>query len=189
MAVDGLGSDSRDVPAVLRGAGAPALAERLAGAARRPDAAVYERGHGAVQAVLHGAGRTARAATDIDSEVLPDDGHRGRRRLQPPHVLPDAGELQHRRLLQARSDRLGMGAADGGLQATVRQALGFDLPNGRRGARPLARHWAARGADPAVRRRVQLLAAGRLGWRGAVRPEQRDLLRPRAPARLQVLRG
>ena len=55
----------------------------------------------------------------------------------PPHVLRDAGQLQLRRLLQARRDPLRLGAADRGLQAAGGEALGHRLHRRRRGLRHL----------------------------------------------------
>ena len=62
----------------------------------------------------------------------------------PPHVLRDARQLELRRLLQARGDRLGEGAADRGLQDPVGAARRHDL-QGRRGGSPAS---GARSACP-----------------------------------------
>ena len=48
----------------------------------------------------------------------------------PPHLLRDAGQLLLRRLLQARGDRLRLGAAHPGLRPGPRPALGHGLPGG-----------------------------------------------------------
>ncbi len=62
----------------------------------------------------------------------------GGARHLPPHVLRDARELVVRRLLQARGDRLGLGAPDRGLEAAEGQALGDRLHDRRRGRAALA---------------------------------------------------
>src|SRR6266545_2572026 len=66
---------ARGFPSILRGAWAPARARSAAGAAGRPDAAVHERGDGAVQAVLRGAIEAAAPTSRLGAEVLPNDGH------------------------------------------------------------------------------------------------------------------
>ena len=87
------------------------------------------------------------------AEGLPHHRHRRGRRLQPLHVLRDARQLQRRRLLQARGDRVGLGAADGALQAAEGQALDLDLRDRRRGPRHLARAGRARRPHPPLRPR------------------------------------
>ena len=64
---------------------------------------------------------------------------RGRSRHLSPHLLRDARQLVVRRLLQARGDRLGLGAADRGLEAAEGQAVGDGLPHRRRGRGAVAR--------------------------------------------------
>ena len=161
-----------------------------AGAGQRPDADVHQLGHGAVQGRVPrhrqaplrarrlGAGLPARR------RQAQRPGERGLHRA-PPHLLRDAGQLELRRLLQARVAQVGLGAADRGLQAAGRQALGHRLHRGRRGLRhldqgdrPAAR---ARGAHRRQQGRAatpvrQLLDDGR---HRPLRPVLRDLLRPR----------
>ena len=114
----------------------------------------------------------------------------GRPHHAPPHLLRDARQLELRRLLQARGDRMGQGAADRGLQDPVGAPRRDDLQGRRGGAPLLARGRHARGAHGDLGRRrqgrrPQLLAHGR---HRAVRAVQRDPLRPRrAPVRRAAL--
>ena len=116
-----------------------AVPVRLA-AARRPDAAVRQRRHGAVQAVLPRPGDAALPARDQRAEVRAHPRHRGRRQDHPArHVLPDVRQLLLRRLLQGGRDRARLGAGHqargrGRLRARGEQALPERLRRRRRGA-------------------------------------------------------
>ena len=86
-------------------------AQRLADP-RRPDAAVRQRRHGAVQAVLPRRAAAALAARHQRAEVRAHPRHRGGRQDHPArHVLPDGRQLLLRRLLQGRRDPARLGAA------------------------------------------------------------------------------
>ncbi len=89
----------------------------------------------------------------------------GRARHLPPHLLRDARQLVVRRLLQARGDRVGVGAADRGLEAAQGQALGdaSTRPTTRRRALAASdRHRAA----PRVLRFDERTTSGRWARRG-----------------------
>ena len=87
---------------------------------------------------------------------------RGRPRHLPPHLLRNARQLVVRRLLQEGSDRLGLGAADRGVEAAQGAALRHRLPHRRRGRALLAQRDRHRPrAHPALRREGQLLGDGR----------------------------
>ena len=112
----------------------------------------------------------------------------GERRLHraPSHVLRDAGQLQLRRLLQARRHPPRLGAADQGLRPGARADVGHRLQGRRRGLRDLGqRHQGSARAHRAHRRQArrrevperQLLADGR---HRPLRPLHGDLLGPRA---------
>ena len=94
--------------------GAQAVAVRRADPRRDVDHALHDRRHGAVRAGLSGGAAAAGAARG-DGAALPagrrrEERHRERRPDGTPrHVPRDAGQLQLRRLLQARGDRLGLG--------------------------------------------------------------------------------
>ena len=133
----------------------------------RHDAAVHDRGHGAVQALLRRRRDAAVPAGDLGPEVRPRrrQAQRPRRHRphEPPlHVLRDARQLQLRRLLQGRGDPVGVGALHRGARARPRAALGH------RPRRPTTRPRRSGAttvglpgrAHPAPRRR-QLLAHGR----------------------------
>ena len=80
-------------------------------AARRPEPAVRQRRHGAVQAVLPRPGDAAVAARHQRAEVRAHPRHRGGRQDHPArHVLPDERQLLLRRLLQGRRHRARLGA-------------------------------------------------------------------------------
>ena len=96
-------------------------------AARRPDAAVHQRGDEPVQAVFLGTEKRAVHAGGQHAEVHPRrrQAQRPRRRRQghlPPHVLRDARQLELRRLLQEGGDRLGVGAAHRRSGSSTRRA-------------------------------------------------------------------
>ena len=111
MATDGVGRDRPPLPCVLRAAGARDRAFGLLGR-RRPHGAVRHRGHAAVQAVPARPADAAVPASGRRAEVRADAGHRrGRQDHQARHVLPDAGELVVRRLLQAGRHQVRLGAA------------------------------------------------------------------------------
>ena len=81
---------------------------------RRPDAAAGQRRHGAVQAVLpRPAGAAVPRGPPASQKCVRTAGHRGGRQDHPArHVLPDAGQLLVRRLLQGAGDPVRLGAAD-----------------------------------------------------------------------------
>ena len=88
----------------------------------------------------------ARAAPDELPEGLSHGRHRQRRQHRPaPHVLRDARQLLVRRLLQARGDRVRLGALARGVRLRRAGHLG-DGVRRRRGARPRPR----RGGDRAL---------------------------------------
>ena len=88
-------------------------AQRRAGAALGSLGAVHAGRHEPVQGPLPGQGE-ARVHPGHDLPEVP--AHRRHRQRGPhglsPHVLRDAGQLQLRRLLQARGDQLGLGVPD-----------------------------------------------------------------------------
>ena len=136
-------------------------------AARRPDAAVRQRRHGAVQAVLPRRGHAALPAGHQRPEVRAHPRHRGGRQDHPARlVLPDGGQLLLRRLLQGGRDPVGVGAAHRlGVRRRLRlprgEALGHGLRRRRRGHRHLAHdRRPAAGAHPAPRPQGQLLVMG-----------------------------
>ena len=89
-------------------------AERRA-RAQRPDRAVHAGRDEPVQARVHGPGRPELHPRHDLPEVPPHRRHRERRQDRLPRdVLRDAGQLQLRRLLQARGDPLGLGVPDQG---------------------------------------------------------------------------
>ena len=104
-------------------------------------------------------------------EVPAHRRHRQRRphRL-PPHVFRDAGQLQLRRLLQARGDQLGLGVSHRQEVAgprSARPAHRHRLSRRRRGGRHLgSRHQAAAGPHRADGRGRQLLAGQRARAKG-----------------------
>ncbi len=82
-------------------------------ALQRPHAAVRQRGHGPVQAVLHRRRARPVQARCQRAEVRAHPRHRGGRQDHPPrHLLPDERQLRVRRLLQAGSHRVRLGAGD-----------------------------------------------------------------------------
>ena len=79
-------------------------------ALQRPDPAVRQRRHGAVQAVLHRRRDAAVRPRHQRAEVRPHPRHRGGRQDHPArHVLPDERQLLLRRLLQGRGDQVRLG--------------------------------------------------------------------------------
>ena len=75
-------------------------------AARRPEPAVRQRRHGAVQALLPRPGDAAVRPRGERAEVRAHPRHRGRRQDHPArHVLRDVRQLLLRRLLQGGRDR------------------------------------------------------------------------------------
>ena len=171
----------------------------VARAGQRSDAAVRQLRNGPVQGRVPRRRQAPLPARD-DGAALRARRRQAQRSRQrrlhgaPPHVLRDAGQLQLRRLLQARCDPVFVGAADEGVRAARREALDDRLHRRRRGVRPLdegyrrprgALHTHRRQQGRQVRER-QFLADGR---HRPVRPVLRDLLRPRPrglgrPARL-----
>ena len=98
--------DPPRLPRLLREERPRGRAVVAAGAAQRPDPAVHQRRHGAVQERLHRRGDarpTPRAAIVAEVRARRRQAQRPRqRRLHraPPHLLRDAGQLLLRRLLQ-----------------------------------------------------------------------------------------
>ncbi len=89
--------------------GSPARAVGPA-AGRRPEPAVRQRRHGALQALLPRPGDAALPARGQRAEVRAHARHRGRRQDHPArHVLRDVRQLLLRRLLQGRRDRARLG--------------------------------------------------------------------------------
>ncbi len=110
----------------------------------------------------------------------------GERRLHraSPHLLRDAGQLQLRRLLQARCDQLCVGVAHGGVQAAQGQTLRHRVCRGRRSLRHLdQRDGPDTGArDPHRRQQGRALRLRQFLDDGRHRPLRslhRNLLRPR----------
>ena len=129
----------------------------------RPDRAVHDRRHGAVQALLPRRGAAARTPrmTTVQ-KCFRGERHRADRHDHPAlHLLRDARELQLRGLLQGGSDPLRLGPRHRGLRPRRGPDLGDGPRERRRGRGDLggARR-AARGPDPAARR-GQLLGDGR----------------------------
>ena len=125
--------------------------ERRARAPLGPLGAVHARRHEPVQGPLP---RPVQARVHPGDDLPEVPAHRRHRQRRPdglpPHVLRDAGQLQLRRLLQARGDPLGLGVSDRARSgsASTRAALGHRLSRRRRGGRHLARrHQAAAGPD------------------------------------------
>ena len=93
--------------------------------ARRPQPAVRQRRHGAVQALLPRPGDAAVPARHQRPEVRAHPRHRGGRQDHPArHVLPDERQLLLRRLLQGRRDRAAPGSWSPARRPTG--GLGFD---------------------------------------------------------------
>jgi hypothetical protein len=89
----------------------------VAGAGGRPDAALHQRGDGAVQEGVPRAGGGAVPPGGDVAEVRAGGRQAqrpgaGRLHRAAPHLLRDAGELLLRRLLQARRDPLRLGVPD-----------------------------------------------------------------------------
>ena len=90
-------------------AATPAVPSALA-AARRPEPAVRQRRHGAVQALLPRPGDAAVRPRGQRAEVRAHPRHRGRRQDHPArHVLRDVRQLLLRRLLQGGRHRARLG--------------------------------------------------------------------------------
>ncbi len=171
---------------VLRGAWAHRRAQRVA-AAGRPQPAVRQRRHGALQALPARPADAAVPPGDQRAEVPAHPRHRGGRQDQPArHVLPDERQLLLRRLLQGRRHRARLGArhpAAGRRRLRLRRVGAVRQRAGRRrggrraveeGRRPVRRPHRAAGQQG------QLLVDGRAGARRAV---QRDPHRPRPGVR------
>ena len=109
-------------------------------APRRPEPAVRQRRHGAVQALLPRPGDAALPARGQRPEVRAHPRHRGRRQDHPArHVLRDVRQLLLRRLLQGGRHRAGLGpghqaARRRRLRARGEPALPVDPRRRRRGA-------------------------------------------------------
>ncbi len=177
---------ARRYPSLLRRARARGGALGQPGR-RGPHTAAGQRGHGALQALLPRAAEAGPPAGHERAEVHPYARHRRGRQDDPPrHVLPDAGQLLLRGLLQGAGDPLRLGAADpAGGRGRVRvprgPPVGDRLPRRRRGLPDLARQGRpARGPHPAPRHGRQLLVHGRAR---TLRPLLGDLLRPRPGVR------
>ena len=130
------------IPVVLRVQRLCSPAQRRAGAPLGPLRALHAGRHEPVQGPLPRPLQT-RLHAGHDLPEMPPHGRYRQRRPHglPPYVLRNAGQLQLRRLLQARSDPLGLGVPD--QQAVAgrrsRPALGHDLPRRRRSGQDLAR--------------------------------------------------
>ena len=137
--------DPAPLPRLLRHPRPRGGAVRTA-ALQRPDPAVRQRRHGAVQAVLHRGRAGAVRPRHQRAEVRPHPRHRGGRQDHPArHVLPDERQLLLRRLLQGRGDQLRLGAGHrlpGGGRPRLRpgQGLGHRAALRRRGRRAVAQH-------------------------------------------------
>ena len=170
------------VPRFLPGPRPRRRALELARAGQRPDAAVHQRRHGAVQGRVPRQGppqlqpRRELAALRARRRQAQRPRERGLHGA-PPHVLRDARQLQLRRLLQARGDPLRLGLRHRHARHPGRAPVGHGLRRGRRRRRDLAQGDRRRsGALHAARREVELLGDGR---HRPLRPVHRDLLRPR----------
>ncbi len=112
----------RDPPPLRRALRSRRPHARAVGVAapRRPEPAVRQRRHGAVQALLPGPGDPAVRPRGERAEVRAHARHRGRRQDHAArHVLRDVRQLLLRRLLQGRRDRARLGP-------------GHQVPRGRR---------------------------------------------------------
>jgi alanyl-tRNA synthetase len=95
---------------------------------QRPDADVHQLRHGAVQGRVPRRGQAPLRARRLGAGLPPRrrqaqrPGERGLHGA-PPHLLRDAGQLELRRLLQARVAEVGLGTADAGLQAAAERLL------------------------------------------------------------------
>ena len=131
------------IPGLFRQAGPQGRAELLARARQRPDAAVHERRHGAVQGLLPRQGQ-ARLRARREQPALRARGRQAQRSRErrlhgaPPHVLRDARQLLVRRLLQEGRDPLRLGFRDGHAEDRSEAPHGHGLRDRRRGVRPLA---------------------------------------------------
>ena len=120
-APDGDQRDPPPLPRALRARGAHRGALGVP-AARRPEPAVRQRRHGAVQAVLPRPGDAAVPPRHQRAEVRAHPRHRGRRQDHPArHVLRDVRQLLLRRLLQGGRHRARLGP---GHQVPGRRRLG-----------------------------------------------------------------
>ena len=177
------------LPRVLRRARPHDRAQREPDPGRRPDPPLHELRDGPVQGGLHRR-REAQLHARRRRAALPAGGREaqrlrgGRALAAPPHPLRDDGQLELRRLLQARGDPLGLGVPHEGARHPGRAPGRHDLLRRRgrlgdlaRRDRPAARADGALGRRRAGRRQ-ELLADGR---DRALRPVQRDPLRPRRP--------
>ena len=121
--------DSQEVHRLLRLEGPPARALEPARARQRSDAALHQRGHGAVQGCLPRPGeaplqpRGDRAELRARRRQAQRPRERGLHRA-PPHVLRDARQLQLRRLLQARRDPASPGSSSPSTTACRRRSSG-----------------------------------------------------------------
>ena len=174
--------DPHDLPRVLPPARPRDRGLLAAGAAQRPDPAVHQCRHGAVQERVH----RRRAAALQPGGHLAEMRARGRQAQRPgqcrlhrpaPHLLRDAGQFQLRRLLQAAGDRARLEPDHQGVRSAQGPAPGHGLRRGRRRVRAVAQDRRARRAADHPHRHVrQFLGHGR---HRPVRPVLGDLLRPR----------
>ena len=172
------------LPRLLPRARAHRRAVQLAGAGQRPDAAVHQRGHGAVQGRVPRQGPARLRARGVAPALRARRRQAQRPRERglhgaPPHVLRDARQLLVRRLLQARRDPLRLGLPHRHAEARPGRASGSRstsdddeaasiwIERDRRAGGARHRAWA---------RSRQLLGDGR---HRPLRPLHRDLLRPR----------
>ncbi len=133
------------------------------------------RGGGAVQPPPGGVGAALRAG-----RWQAQRPRRHRSVAAAPQLLRDDGQLQLRRLLQARGDRLGVGVRDRGARARRRPPVGHRPRERRRGRGPVGRRGRLPPPAHPAPRQGQLLGDG--GDR-PVRPVVRDLLGLRARRR------
>ena len=117
------------VPAIFSARAATRRALELARARQRPDAAVHQRRHGAVQGRVPGQGAARLRARRLQPALRARRRQAQRpreRRLHgaPPHVLRDARQLLLRRLLQARRDPLRLGLPHRQRSGSIRRACG-----------------------------------------------------------------
>ena len=166
------------------------VAELVAGARGRPDAALHERGHGAVQARLPRRGDARLQARHHLAEVHARLGQAQRSRERrphaaPPHVLRDARQLLVRRLLQAATRSAGPGSSSPSVYGHARrEARRHGVPRGRRGRARSGREEVGVPADR-IARLDEADNFWSMGDTGPCGPCSRDLLRPAAssPAR------
>ena len=176
------GGRAQRVPGILSRPESHHRALELARARQRPDAAVHQRRHGAVQGRVPRQGAARLPARRFQPALrarrgqAQRSGERGLHRA-PPHLLRDARQLLLRRLLQARSHPFRLGLPHLHARPGSAAPVVHGLPRRRRGRRHLAeRHRHQPAALLAPGRGIEFLGDGR---HRPLRTVQRDLLRPR----------